>query len=67
MNDQQYVIVPKTAKQVPQILADFLANSELTTNVTITVPTNVSVYDLLNNQSVIMSKAAVKALEEVLI
>ncbi len=37
MNDQQYVIVPKTAKQVPQILADFLANSELTTNVTITV------------------------------
>ncbi len=36
-------------------------------NVTITVPTNVSVYDLLNNQSVIMSKAAVKALEEVLI
>lgn len=37
------------------------------TNVTITVPTNVSVYDLLNNQSVIMSKAAVKALEEVLI
>lgn len=37
------------------------------TNVTITTPTNVSVYDLLNHQAVIMSKAAVKAVEEVLI
>ncbi|MFA5421485.1 MAG: 50S ribosomal protein L4 [Bacilli bacterium] len=36
-------------------------------NVTMTAPNNVSVYDLLNHQAVIMSKAAVKALEEVLI
>ncbi|HNY74313.1 MAG TPA: 50S ribosomal protein L4 [Bacilli bacterium] len=61
----------KAEGRILVVLTDVEENLALSarnlTNVTITVPTNVSVYDLLNNQSVIMSKAAVKALEEVLI
>ncbi len=61
----------KAEGRILVVLTDVEENVALSarnlTNVTITVPTNVSVYDLLNNQSVIMSKAAVKALEEVLI
>lgn len=61
----------KAEGRILVVLTDVEENVALSarnlTNVTITIPTNVSVYDLLNNQSVIMSKAAVKALEEVLI
>ena len=61
----------KAEGRILVVLTDVEENLALSarnlTNVTITVPNNVSVYDLLNNQSVIMSKAAVKALEEVLI
>lgn len=52
---------------LPEIEDNIALSARNLTNVTITTPDNVSVYDLLNHQAVIMSKAAVKALEEVLI
>lgn len=52
---------------LPEIEENVALSARNLANVTITTPDNVSVYDLLNHQAVIMSKAAVKALEEVLI
>lgn len=52
---------------LPEIEENVALSARNLANVTVTTPDNVSVYDLLNHQAVIMSKAAVKALEEVLI
>ncbi|MDD4153908.1 MAG: 50S ribosomal protein L4 [Bacilli bacterium] len=52
---------------LPEIEDNVALSARNLANVTVTTPNNVSVYDLLNHQAVIMSKAAVKALEEVLI
>lgn len=52
---------------LPEIEESVALSARNLADVTITTPNNVSVYDLLNHQTVIMSKAAVKSIEEVLI
>lgn len=52
---------------LPEIEENVALSARNLADVTLATPNNVSVYDLLNHQAVIMSKAAVKSIEEVLI
>ncbi|MFA5480891.1 MAG: 50S ribosomal protein L4 [Bacilli bacterium] len=71
---KEFVAIVKALKAEGRVLvvlteADdkLVASARNIASVTMTTPDNVSVYDLLYHQSVVMSKAAIKALEEVLI
>jgi len=70
-NFVEFIKALKAEGRILVVVADIddnlAASSQNVADVTVVKPNNVSVYDLLNHQTVIVSKAAIKALEEVLI